>query len=183
MIAALQVRIATIASPVMQQWRRMDDRAQRAIAAAAILLLCALILAYIWLPAMRAHTQLLARLPVLELQLAKTQRDAAEVRTVLAKPAVGETQGVADSAALQAVFGEVAKVTAESGRSFRVVIPRIAYATWWDQVGEAQSRYGLEIESLALKPIEMDAQARQLVSVEFTLLVTRASISARPGKS
>ena len=181
MIAAIQLRIATLASPLVQQWRRMDDGAQRVIAVAAILLLCALILAYVWLPAIRTHTQLLARLPVLESQLAKTQRDAAEVRAVLAKPAVGETQGIADSAALQGVFGEVAKVTAESGRGFRVVIPRVAYAIWWDQVGEAQSRYAMEIGSLVLKPIEIDAQARQLVSVEFTLLVTRAS-PARPSR-
>ena len=181
MIAAIQLRIATLASPLVQQWRRMDDGAQRVIAVAAILLLCALILAYVWLPAIRTHTQLLARLPVLELQLAKTQRDATEVRTVLAKPAVGETQGIADSAALHSIFGDAANITTESGRGFRVLIPRVAYATWWDQVGEAQSRYTLEIGSLALKPIEIDAQARQLVSVEFTLLVTRAS-PARPSR-
>ena len=73
---------------------------------------------------------------------------------------------VADIATLQAAFGEGARVSVDAGRAFRIVVPRIAYASWWDRLGEVQSRHQLQMVSLTL--LALPGSNRE-VSIEMQL--------------
>lgn len=148
---ATRGQITTAMAPLRQRWHRLETRQQRLLGAGTLLLIFSLLFAFVWLPAVRERDRLLVRLPQLNAELALMQKQADEIRQlnstslVTAAPPI-----VADIATLQAVFGEGVRVSLEPNRAFRIVIPKIAYAAWWDRLGEVQSRHQLQIVSLSL---------------------------------
>jgi hypothetical protein len=103
------------------------------------------------------------------------QKQAAEVRGLALQPAtVVSTLPAADAGALRAIFGESAKISADANRGFRVEIERIDYASWWDKLDDALSRYPLRIVSLSLARESPDSRS---VSVDF-ILADRARANA-----
>ena len=163
--------------PVLQRWHRLDTRQQRIFGGATLLLAVALLFAYVWLPAVRERDRLIARLPQLDTQLTLMKKQADEIRqlnsTSLIAPA---PPAIADIAILQSAFGEGARASVDASRAWRIVIPRIAYATWWDRLGDVQSRHRLHIVSLSLQALP--GNNRQ-VAAEM-LLADRTALTATP---
>ncbi|MEO8102929.1 MAG: type II secretion system protein GspM [Betaproteobacteria bacterium] len=173
----LGTSLAPALLPVTQRWHRLDRRRQRFALAAGTLLVAALVFAYVWLPAARERDRLTARLPQLAAQLARMQQQADEVRQLQSTSALAPVPPTAaDIASLQAAFGEGSRVSFEPNRAFRVVIPKIAYATWWDRLGDVQSRHQLELASMALQALP---GSNREVSIDM-LLAERARGSAAP---
>ena len=150
-LASMRDRVTASFAPVRQRWHRLETRQQRIFGSGAVLLVAALLLAYVWLPAVRERERLIARLPQLSAQLALMRKQADEIRqlnsTSLITPA---PPAVPDIATLQSSLGDGARVSVDPSRALRIVIPRIAYATWWDRLGDVRSRHQLDIVSLSL---------------------------------
>lgn len=174
-LASLRRRLALSLVPALQRWHRLETRQQRILGSVAVLVAVALLLAYGWLPAMRERDRLIARLPQLNAQLALMQQQADEIRqlnsTSLIAPA---PPTVVDVATLQSAFGESARVSLDPDREFRIVIPRMVYATWWDRLGDVQTRHRLQIVSLSLQALP---GSNREVSVDM-LLADRARAGA-----
>lgn len=171
--------IATLA-PLVQRWHGLEERQQRIFTWLALISVSLCVVAFVWLPAMRAHDRMLARLPVLDAQLAQMQRQATEARGLVSQPVTAaNVLPAADAGALQSIFGGSAKVSVEANRGFRVVIDRIDYAAWWDRLDEAQSRYALNLAALSLARLPPGGQS---VSVDFVLAEPTRAHAGGPGK-
>lgn len=178
--ASLRTRLATSAAPLLQRWHRLDTRQQRLFGGLAAILVLALLLAYVWLPAVRERDRLTARLPQLNTQLALMKQQADEVRQLNSTSAIAPAPPIAaDNAALQAAFGEGARISVDSNRAFRVVVPKTSYANWWDRVGDVQTRHQLQIVSLSLQALPGNTRE---VSVDM-LLGDRTRASQPAGAS
>ncbi len=182
-------QIALTLDPLRGRWNSLEPRPRALVLIGAILLGAGFVIAFIWLPASRTRDALTARLPQLEMQLA-TMRDQAVQLTAIAKvPATTiPTRRVADVAALQSVFGADAQVSA-AGDGFRIVIPAIGYASWWDKTSDAMSRHALDILSATLTRIEQPKTSAPVVAVDMRLGVdagtavsTATATSTPPGK-
>ena len=160
-------RFSTSLAPALQRWHRLETRQQQVLGALAVLLVLGLLLAYVWLPAVRERARLTARLPQLSAQLALMKQQAEEVRQLNStSPIAPAPPTIPDIATLQSVFGEGARASVDSSRAFRIVVPKIAYATWWDRVGDVQARHQLQIVSLSLQAMP---GANRDVSVDMLL--------------
>ncbi len=178
--SAMRDRLVTSTAPLLRRWHRMDARQQRLFGGLGALLVLAVLLAYVWLPAVRERDRLTARLPQLSAQLASMKQQAEEVRQLNSTSALAPAPPVAtDIASLQSVFGEVARVSVDSNRAFRVVIPKTSYANWWDRVGDVQARHQLQMISLSLQALPGNTRE---VSVDM-LLGDRTRVSPPAGAS
>ncbi len=165
-------RLEKAFAPARQRWHRLDARQQRVIAGGLLVLVAALVFATVWLPAVRERERLTTRLPQLRAQLALMKTQADEIRQLTSASSIAPVPPVAaDIATLQAAFGDGARVNIDASRAFRIVIPRIAYATWWDRLGDVQSRHQLQLVSLTLQALP---GGNREVSVDM-LLSDRAS--------
>ena len=152
--------------PALARWHALDAGPRRLISIGAVLLAAGFLLAFVWLPAVRARDASTARLPQLEAQLAAMRSQAIEVKALANQPAAPVlVRTVADVAALQSVFGSDAQITVADG-GFRVLIPAVAYASWWDKTGEAMSRFGLVLRTASIRPTNPGAS---LVAVDMLL--------------
>lgn len=152
---------------LQQRWHALLPRQQRIFGGSALVLAFGLLLAYVWMPAVRERDRLLVRLPQLKMQLEQMQDQADEIgRLKSAPPVVATSAAVADVPALQNIFGESARVTVDANRALRVVIPKMAYAAWWDRIADIQSRYRLQIAALTLQSLP---GGRHDVSVDMLL--------------
>ncbi len=175
--ASMRNRVAASLSPVLQRWHRLETRQQRIYGALGALLVFALLYAYVWLPAARERERLATRLPQLSVQLALMKQQADEVLQLNSTSAIAPAPPIApDIAALQSIFGEGARVSVDSNRAFRVVVPKMGYANWWDRVGDVQARHQLQIVSLNLQALPGNNHE---VSVDM-LLADRARVGAAP---
>jgi type II secretory pathway component PulM len=141
-------------APVLQHWHRLAPRQQRIFGAVTILFVVAILFAYVWLPAVRERDRLTARLPQLNAQLSLMKKQAEEIRQLTSTSLIAPAPAIiADAATLQAAFGDGARVNPDANRAFRIVIPRIAYAVWWDRLTDVQSRHQLQIVSITLQAL------------------------------
>lgn len=180
--ASIKSRLGQSLAPALQRWHRLELRQQRVIGIGTLLLIVAILFAYIWLPAVRERDRLTARLPQLNAQLALMKTQADEIRQLTSTSLIAPAPAItADIATLQAAFGEGTRVSVDPSRALRVVIPRIAYATWWDRLGDAQSRHQLQINSLTLQALP---DGKREVSVDMLMAdQTRPSGSPAAGSA
>ena len=165
-------RLAVLLAPALQRWRRLDQRQQTIIAWASIALIVAFLFAYVWLPASRERDRLTARLPQLKIQLATMQKQLDEVRELnRASPVAPAPPVAADAGALQSAFGDGTRASVDNDRAFKIVIPKITYALWWDRLGDVEARHRLQLVSLNLQALP---GGNREVSVEM-VLANRAS--------
>jgi hypothetical protein len=155
--------------PVKARWNSLDIRMQRVLGIGGSVLLAGLILAFVWLPNMRARETLAARLPQLEAQLALMQSQAKEVAALAKQPAAPAPARIGvDVAALQSIFGPDAQITsAQNG--FRIVIPAIAYSNWWDKTTEAISRHELDLKEATVSLLPKRDTGAAQVNVDMRL--------------
>ncbi len=164
--------------PLRRRWSALPGAQQRIGTIAGVLIAGLVAYAFIWLPVMREHDSLVTRLPQMQAQLQAMQSQANELQRIRALPAIDAKAGTAlDSAALQSTFGASARISAAPDRAFRVLIAKIPYAQWWDRLGEAQGRHGLQLKSLTLTPTA-DAGPAHEVTVDM-LLAERPGAGAR----
>lgn len=176
----IRIRLAQSLAPALQRWHRLEQRHQRVIGIGALLLMVAILFAYVWLPAVRERDRLTARLPQLSAQLALMKTQADEIRQLTSTSLIAPAPPtIANIDTLQSAFGDGARVNLDPSRAFRVVIPRIVYATWWDRLGDMQSRHQLQIISLTLQALP---DGRREVSVDMLMAdQTRPSGSPAAG--
>ena len=160
-------RIAFAFRPLQIRWQGLEARPRRLIVFGSALLVVGLILAFIWLPAVRTRDALTARLPQLQSQLAAMRTQASEL-AALAKVPVPPMlmRRAADMAALQSIFGPDARIVATQD-GFQVVVPSISYAHWWDKTSEAVSRHALVLKEASL--VRADGPTASIVAVEMRL--------------
>ena len=110
---------------------------------------------------------------------------AAEVAALVKEPVAAAAPRVAASAAaLQSLFGPAAQITAVAD-GFRVVIPAIDYASWWDKTGEAITGYGLLLRETSLVRAAEAATSAVAVDMRLTMeagTAKPAAIPSSPGK-
>ncbi len=173
---AIARRVANVIAPLSRRWRQLDARTQTIASIGALLLIVAILYAYVWLPAARERERVTARLPQLSAQLAMMQRQAEEIRVLNGASAIAPAPPVtADTAALQNLFGEGAQASIDANRGFRIVIPKISYAKWWDRLGDADARHQLQLVNLTLRALPGNNRE---VSIDMALTDKRQS-SAR----
>jgi len=165
-IANVLARLNPLIAPLQQRWQMLEKRRQNWISMGAIAVVLLLLIAYLWLPAVRERQRLIAVIPQMSLQLDQMKLQAREVAQLNAGTGTPPARESADSAQLQALFGDGARVSLDANRAFRIVIPKIAYAAWWDRVNEAQSRFPLRIATLSVQAVP---SGNREVSVEMTL--------------
>ena len=177
-VNGLQERARQAAKPAVARWASLTPKQRTTITFAAIILLGAIFLAYVLLPAMNARLALQARIPQLESQLAVMRSRATEVAAIAKEPVVASAPRVAASvAALQSLFGPAAQITAVAD-GFRVVIPAIEYASWWDKTGEAITGYALVLRETSL--IRAAEAATVAVDMQLTIETGTAKPAAGP---
>jgi hypothetical protein len=168
--------------PQQLRWNALETRPRRHIVIGALVLVAGFIVAFAWLPAQRSRDALTARLPQLEAQLATMRVQAKEVAVLAATPAVpAATRSAADAAALQSIFGPGAQIVSAAD-GFRVVIPAIDYANWWDRTGEALSRHALVLREATLTHNDGPANTATGVAVDMRLAVDSGAAPVRQGK-
>jgi type II secretory pathway component PulM len=174
--------------------QQLDPRIRRLAVIGLLVLTTALLYAYVWLPASRGRVTLAARLPILESKLTMMRVQAGEIKRLNSQPAVTSTPTAttspsirvttADRAALEALFGNGARITPAvnptGAGSFQISIANIAYTAWLDRLDQARERFQLRANKLTLKPI---AGKLGEVSTEFTLTNTAPASPAKEAKS
>lgn len=178
----LQNRLATALVQAVQRWHSFKPRQKFAMGWGTGLVIFALLLAYVWLPAVRERDRLTIRIPQLNAQLALMKKQAEEIRQLTSTSLIAPAPPtIANIDTLQSAFGDGARVNLDPSRAFRVVIPRIVYATWWDRLGDVQSRHQLQIISLTLQALP---DGRREVSVDMLMAdQTRPSGSPAAGSA
>ena len=149
-VDSLQKRARQAAKPAVARWESLTPKQRTTLSFAAFFLFAAIFLAYVLLPAMNARLALQERIPQMESQLAVMRSRATEVATLVKEPvAIAAPRLAASVAALQSIFGPAAQITTIPD-GFRVVIPAIEYANWWDKTGEAIAGYGPVLRETSL---------------------------------
>lgn len=171
----ISARLSPVVAPLQQRWHALEPRQQNWIRFGAIIVVLLLLIAYLWLPAERERQRLIAVLPQMSLQLDQMKLQAQEIAQLNASTSAVPARTRADSAQLQALFGEGTRVSLDANRAFRVVIPKIAYAAWWDRVNDAQSRFPLRITTLSVQVLP---GGNREVSVDMTLADTSRPVAS-----
>lgn len=182
-------QIALALEPLRARWDSLEARPRTLVLIGAILLAAGFVIAFIWLPASRTRDALTARLPQLEMQLATMRSQAVQLTAIAKIPAITiPTRRVADVAALQSIFGVDAQITPTT-EGFRIVIPAIGYASWWDKTSEAMSRHALDILAATLTRIEQPKTSAPVLAVDMrlgvdagTVVSTASATSTTPGQ-
>jgi hypothetical protein len=160
-------------APVQSRWNALETGVRRLIAIGAVLLAAGFLVAFVWLPAVRSRDALTVRLPQLEMRLAQMQHQAKELNALANRPAVPAPVPTpigspADVAVLQSIFGTNAQVTAVA-EGFRIVIPAIEYAAWWDKTGDAIARHALALHALTLTRVDAQKPGGSVVDIDMRL--------------
>lgn len=165
--AGKSVRIAW--APLQVRWNGLEPIPRSLILIGTALLLVGLIVAYAWLPAVRARAAMQVRLPQLDAQLA-TMRNQAIALSALAKEPVSPAtvRRAADVSVLQAIFGPDARITSTQD-GFQIVSPAMSYASWWDKTGDAISRHALVLKEASLTRADGPVSSASMVSVDMRL--------------
>ncbi len=155
--------------PLRARWHSLDRKRRAQSVFLSLFVVVALIFAFVLLPALDTRKTLTERLPQLEAQLA-TMRSQANDVAALSKllPTATSPRIAADIASLQSLFGPGAQITAAQV-SFRIVMPSIAYANWWDKTGDAISRYSLVLREADLTRIDSSTTNTSMVAVDMRL--------------
>lgn len=162
-------RVTFLLVPFRTRWARLEARARGLVMIGTALLVAGLILAFIWLPAVRMHDALSARLPQLEAQLDVMRRQAGELAALARAPMPPmTTRRAADIGSLQSIFGADARISAAQD-GFQILIPAVSYANWWDKTGEAVSRHGLVLKEASLVRADGSAAGASVISVDMRL--------------
>ncbi|MEQ1517252.1 MAG: type II secretion system protein GspM [Usitatibacteraceae bacterium] len=171
--------------PLRARWNTFESSQRRLLAIGAALLAAGVLIAFVWLPAVRTRDALTVRLPQLEANLASMKTQAKEVKylaAALTTMTVRANVAVADVNTLQAIFGPDAQVAATND-GFRVVIPAIDYTRWWDKTGELLTRHALIVRTAALAQASGAKADSPLVSVDMQLAApARVRRDAAPAK-
>lgn len=176
-------KIRDTLKPLRQRWDALESRPRRLMLAGAMLLVAGLIFAYGWLPAARAREALGARLPQLEMQLASMRKQSQEVTALAKQPATALAKtAAADVAALQSVFGADAQIAAAAD-GFRIVIPSVAYASWWDRTNAALSRYPLVLRTATVTRVPGATAGGSDVAVDMRLGVEARGPASATGSA
>ena len=176
-------KIAVTVAPAQTRWNSLETGQRRLMIIGALLLAFGFLIAFVWLPAVRTRDSLSSRIPQLEAQLALMRNQAAEV-TALGKSPVSPVAArrAADVTALQSVFGPDAQITVVQN-GFRIIIPAINYASWWDKTGDAASQYALTLRAATLTRLDRPAKSEAVIAVDMQLDGSAAAVptpSAKP---
>ena len=184
-VNGLQERARQAVKPAVARWASLTPKQRTTITFAAIILLGAIFRAYVLLPAMNARLALQERIPRMQSQLVAMRGQAAEVAALAKEPvAVSAPRVAASAAALQSLFGPAAQITAVAD-GFRIVIPAVEYASWWDKTGEAITGYGLILRDTSLLRVTSTATTAVAVDMRLTIEAGPAKptvIPSSPGK-
>ena len=184
-VDGLQQRVRQAAKPAVARWESLTPKQRTTLKTAAIFLFAAIFLAYVLLPAMNARLALQERIPRMQSQLVAMRGQAAEVAALAKEPvAVSAPRVAASAAALQSLFGPAAQITAVAD-GFRIVIPAVEYASWWDKTGEAITGYGLILRDTSLLRVTSTATTAVAVDMRLTIEAGPAKptvIPSSPGK-
>lgn len=155
--------------PLRARWHSLDRKRRAQSVFLALFVAIALSFAFVLLPALDTRKTLTERLPQLEAQLA-TMRSQANDVAALSKvlPTATAPRIAADIASLQSLFGPGAQITAAQD-GFRIVMPSISYANWWDKTGDAISRYSLVLREADLTRIDSSTTNASVVAVDMRL--------------
>jgi type II secretory pathway component PulM len=149
-IDELNKRMQDVAKPLLARWNSLTPQQRMLSAWAAAFIVASLILAFVIMPAVNTRRSLMERLPQLESRLAVMRSQAVEVAALYKQTVEASAPRTAASvASLQTIFGPDARVSAVP-EGFRVIVPAMSYAGWWDKISEATTSYGLTLKDTSL---------------------------------
>ena len=162
-------RVKQALQPLRARWHTLDRKRRAQSAFLAMFVVVALLFAFVLLPALDTRKALNARLPQLEAQLATMRSQANDVAALSKDPPIAAAPRIAaDVASLQSLFGPGAQITAAQD-GFRIVMPSISYANWWDKTGDALTRHALVLREAELTRIDSSAASTSMVAVDMRL--------------
>ena len=174
--------IAAFVKPMLAHWNALEPGPRRLLQIGAALLVVGFLVAFVWLPAVRARDALTARLPQLEALLGEMRVEAKVLKSLVSQPVgPGATRIVADVVSLQTIFGPDARVTAETD-GFRIAIAAIEYARWWDKTNEALARHSLVLRTATLTRTDGEKSVGTVVAVEMLLGFDAPASGAAPSR-
>jgi general secretion pathway protein M len=151
-----------------QRWSILSGRQRSVIVAGAVILIVALLFAYVWLPIQRSRADNTARLPELRAALAEMQRQAEELQRIRAVPPAAAALRPLDAQALRAAFnGSQVVVTALDRQRFGLAIADTGYAVWIDELNRLQAQSAARIEAAALSALAQPGRIK--VEATFSL--------------
>ena len=155
--------------PLRASWHSLDRKRRAQSAFLAVFVALALNFAFVLLPALDTRKALSARLPQLEMQLATMRSQANDIAALSKDPPIAAAPRIAaDVASLQSLFGPGVQISAAQD-GFRIVMPSITYANWWDKTGDAISRYSLVLREADLTRIDTSTTNTSMVAVDMRL--------------
>ena len=155
--------------PLRARWHSLDRKRRAQSAFLAVFVALALNFAFVLLPALDTRKALSARLPQLEMQLATMRSQANDIAALSKDPPIAAAPRIAaDVASLQSLFGPGVQISAAQD-GFRIVMPSITYANWWDKTGDAISRYSLVLREADLTRIDTSTTNTSMVAVDMRL--------------
>ena len=165
--------------PLRALWHSLDRKRRAQSAFLAVFVALALNFAFVLLPALDTRKALSARLPQLEMQLATMRSQANDIAALSKDPPIAAAPRIAaDVASLQSLFGPGVQISAAQD-GFRIVMPSITYANWWDKTGDAMSRYSLVLREADLTRIDTSTTNTSMVAVDMRL-GTDARVAGSP---
>ena len=161
--------VMQVLQPLRARWHSLDRGRRTQGAFLVMFIAVALIFAFVLLPALDTRKALTARLPQLEMQLATMRGQANDVADLSKAPPIAAAPRIAaDVASLQSLFGPGAQITAAQD-GFRIVMPSISYANWWDKTADAISRHSLMLREAELTRNDSSTTKRSMVAVDMRL--------------
>lgn len=155
----------------LERWHRLAPRQRWLLQVSGVLLLVGIFAAYGWLPLMQNKARLQEQLPQLEAGLAALERDAAEVKRLMAQPvpSTAPTRRALDAATARSLFGATAVITVLEGGAIRIVTTDRTYATWLDQLESLLAATQASVLSFSVKK----TGTAQQVSTEVILTAAK----------
>lgn len=162
-------RVKQALQPLRARWHTLDRKRRAQSAFLAMFVVVAFTFAFVLLPALDARKTLTERLPQLAAQLATMRSQANEVADLSKVPPIAAAPRIAaDIPSLQSLFGPGAQITAAQD-GFRIVMPSISYANWWDKTADAISRHSLMLREAELTRNDSSTTKRSMVAVDMRL--------------
>lgn len=133
-------------------WHSRKPREQRVLGGGALLLLLALLYAYLWLPMNQQRARVRAQLPVMQGQLAQMKEQARQIAQLKASGAAAQRGAVAQlidqSAVAAGTKGDISQVTPLAADRAQVTLNSVAFDKWLAWISTLQGQYGVRIESV-----------------------------------
>jgi len=148
-------------------WTRRPERERRAIAAIAIVAAAIVLAAFVWIPLERTRARLEREVPELRAAVAALRKDADEVRSLRAMPAVASASSapLAGLAAGGLATPAGARLVSVDARRLKLAAADIAFTPLVQWLATTPAAQGLSVESARIEALPAPGRVRAEITL------------------